>query len=49
MTPAVTTLIQHHSGDPSQCNKQRKRKKSIKKYKDWGEIRLYLFTDGMTV
>lgn len=46
--PAVTTLIQHHSGGPSQCNKQKGKEKK-KKYKDWREIRLSLFTDGMTV
>lgn len=46
MMSVVTTLIQHHSGGPSQCNKQRKQKR---KCKDWREIRLSLSTNGMTV
>lgn len=27
--PVITTLIQHHSGGPSQSNKQRKRQKKV--------------------
>lgn len=46
MMPAITTSIQHHTGSPSQSNKQRKRKKSI----GIGlERRLSFFTGGMTV